>query len=169
MLAGLSVPELRRRRFIGKGEMENPWAIAESLERDWSLLKAFLLVTKLKGIYRLETCTCWELCSISFVIYVVSTRIHMAQITYESIVAIATNFNWPFSSVWISTARRPSYTGMQPKYALKNGGPNYLGMEVDLMEYQHLRLASSSWFVEAAGPNIQNIQQSWTWTKRLFA
>jgi len=32
--AGLSVPELRRRRFIGKGEMENPWAIAESLERD---------------------------------------------------------------------------------------------------------------------------------------
>lgn len=34
MLAGLSVPELRRRRFIGKGEMENPWAIAESLERD---------------------------------------------------------------------------------------------------------------------------------------
>ncbi len=30
MLAGLSIPELRRRRFIGKGETENPWAIAES-------------------------------------------------------------------------------------------------------------------------------------------
>jgi len=30
MLAGLSVPELRRRRFLKKGETENPWAIAES-------------------------------------------------------------------------------------------------------------------------------------------